>query len=377
MKWFLSCSLWNICIVIISTGFVSLRGRADEKKTDTFTFLVTSDSHYTSNKNLERIERNKQTIDRMNAISAVEWPEKLGGGKILAPKGVLALGDLIDDGDRREETPIQWRHFEKQFGLDGKDGLLKYPVYEGWGNHDGPPVGKEKFGFSVQAKIKARNLERKKAGRITNLSENGLHYSWDWGGVHFVQMNLYPADQQHPKIRYSLPWHDPQQSLAFLKSDLKESVGTTGRPVVLVSHCGVDTDWWHPEDWAAFYQAIKPYRVIGFFYGHTGTGLRSWKPEGETEPLNCINTGQTEKGFFAVEISPQRMRLGYQIKKDVKAVENIKWEWKFLQDKPLPASKQAIRPSSIDHPFISIAAFCFNLQYVICELSSVSITLNG
>lgn len=319
---------------------VALLGPAGAAPSDEagVTFIVTSDSHYVSSKNLKRLDRNKVTIERMNAILGTAWPEKLGGGKVGAPRGVLALGDLIDDGDKRDETPVQWRHFEKQFGLDGTDGLLKYPVYEGWGNHDGPPIGKEKFGFSVQAKIKERNVARKKAGRLSNVSENGLHYSWDWDKVHFVQTNLYPADKQHAKVRYSLPWHDPQGALAFAKDDLKANVGDSGRPVVVVSHCGVDTDWWHPEDWAEFYAAVKPYNVIAYFYGHTGTGLRKYKPEGEDKVLDCVNTGQTEKGFFVVEVTEKRLRLAFHGKKDAKA-EQVEWEWKFPLDKPITAGK--------------------------------------
>lgn len=303
------------------------------------TFIATSDSHYVSSKNLERIERNKLSIERMNAITGTPWPEKLGGGKVGKPRGVLALGDLIDDGDKRDETALQWRHFEKQFGLDGTDGLLKYPVFEGWGNHDGPPVGKEKFGFSVQSKIKDRNVLRKKAGRIGTVSENGLHYSWDWDQVHFVQANLYPADKQHAKVRYSLPWHDPQGALAFVKDDLKKNVGDSGRPVVVMSHCGVDTDWWHPEDWAEFYKSVKPYNVIAYFYGHSGTGLRKYKPEGEEKAIDCVNTGQTEKGFFVAEVTAKRLRVGFQAKKDPKATEKVEWEWKYLLDKPITQGK--------------------------------------
>ncbi len=306
---------------------------------DAVTFIATSDSHYVSSKNLDRIDRNKVTIERMNTITGTPWPEKLGGGNVGKPRGVLALGDLIDDGDKRDETSLQWRHFEKQFGLDGTDGLLKFPVFEGWGNHDGPPIGKEKFGFSVQSKIKERNTLRKRAGRISNVAENGLHYSWDWDKVHFVQANLYPADKQHAKVRYSLPWHDPQGALAFVKEDLKTNVGDSGRPVVVMSHCGVDTDWWHPEDWAEFYKAVKPYNVIAYFYGHSGTGLRKYKPEGEEKAIDCVNTGQTEKGFFVAEIATTRLRVAFQAKKNPKATENIEWEWKYLLDKPITQGK--------------------------------------
>jgi cytolysin (calcineurin-like family phosphatase) len=310
---------------------------------ETITFIVTSDSHYVSAKNLERIDRNKVTIERMNAITSVNWPEKLGGGVIDKPRGVLALGDLIDDGDMRDQTKIQWRHFVDQFGLNGTDGVLKYPVFEGWGNHDGPPVGKEKHGFSVQQRIIERNKLRKDAGRISNLADNGLHYSWDWGNVHFVQTNLYPADKQHDKIRYSMIWHDPQAALTFLRKDLEANVGRSGRPVIVMSHCGYDTDWWHADDWAEFYKTIKPYNVIAYFFGHTGTGLKKWKPMDEQTPIEGINTGQTEKGFFVVEVSPERMRLGYQIKKDATALQNVEWDWKYLLDKKISSKADGLQ----------------------------------
>ncbi len=332
--------LFGVILGLSTAGLLGLSfAIAAPKSTEPITFIATSDSHYVSSKNLDRIDRNKVSIERMNAIPGTLWPAEIGGGKVGQPRGVFALGDLIDDGDKRDETLLQWRHFEKQFGFDGTDGLLKYPVFEGWGNHDGPPIGKEKFGFSVQSKIKERNILRKKAGRINNVSDNGLHYSWDWNKVHFVQANLYPADKQHPKIRYSLPWHDPQGSLAFLKDDLKINVGDSNRPIVIMSHCGVDTDWWHPEDWAEFYKAVKPYNVIAYFYGHSGTGLRKYKPEGEEKHIDCVNTGQTEKGFFVVEVNDNRFRVGFQAKKDPKATENLVWEWKYLLAKTIALGK--------------------------------------
>ena len=299
------------------------------------TFIVTSDSHYEAVEKIERNDRNRVTIERMNEITEVNWPEKLGGGSIGKPQGVLALGDLIDDGDKVGETEIQWQHFAEQFGLDGTDGLLKFPVFEGWGNHDGPPEMFIKQRRSVQAEIKRRNATRLEKKLISRVSENGLHYSWDWQGIHFIQANFYPADKQNAKVRYSLPWHDPQFALQFVKDDLQASVGDSGRPVIIVAHCGFDTDWWVAEDWAAFYQAVKPYNVIGYFHGHTGTGVRKWKPEGEDKPLDVINTGQTEKGFFVVEIDQDRMRLAYHVKKDPTVLENAEWDWKFLFEKPI------------------------------------------
>jgi cytolysin (calcineurin-like family phosphatase) len=195
---------------------------------------------------------------------------------------VLLLGDVIDDGDRgingRKISAEQYQFFLSDFGLDGSDRLLKYPVFEGWGNHDGPPAGKEKNGFSFQAQLKQRNQTRLGKGLISSVSDNGLHYSWDWADVHFVQLNLYPADQQRDGVHYSPVWHDPQGSLSFLKKDLAQKVGQSGRPVVLMSHCGFDTDWWTKEDWADLYQAAKAYNIVLYLGYADRPGPSRWRP---------------------------------------------------------------------------------------------------
>ena len=67
--------------------------------------------------------------------------------------------------------------------------------------------------------------------------------------------------------------------------------------------------------------------------------MRKYKPEGEHKPLDCVNTGQTEKGFFVAEVTANRLRVGFQAKKDPKATESIEWEWKYMLDKPLTAGK--------------------------------------
>jgi len=59
-----------------------------------------------------------------------------------------------------------------------------------------------------------------------------------------------------------------------------------------MSHCGFDTDWWHSDDWKAVYEAMKPYNVILYLYGHTGTGSTTG-PEGETKRWTCVNDGNT------------------------------------------------------------------------------------
>jgi len=294
------------------------------------TFIVTSDSHYITDDQSERNRSIRLSIEEMNAIDQRTWPEALGGGPIPRPRAVFVNGDIIDDGDKKGETELQWSYYVRDFGLTGKEGLLKYPVFDGYGNHDGPPVGAEKHGFSMQAKLKERNLRRQELGWLKELCPKGLHYSFDLDDVHFVQVNIYPADTQHAKIRYNRVWHDPQGALTFLKSSLEKHAAGKDRPVVILSHCGFDTDWWHPEDWAVFHAAVAPYPVASYFCGHTGTGILKYKPEGSAGPeLPVVNTGQTAKGFFVVRITGDRIIAAYRIR------EAAGWSWKFPMNRPL------------------------------------------
>ncbi len=313
------------------------------------TFLLTSDVHYDAFENEDRNDRVRDTLKYMNAITNLAWPDQLGGGPVQLPRGVLVLGDVIDDGDRifqgKHQSPRQWAAFIADFGLDGKDGLLNFPVYEGWGNHDGPPAGREKFGFSFQAHLKERNRLRQQKGWLTELSANGMHYSWDWDRVHFVQLGIYIADESHPTTKkYSPEWHHPQGALTFLKHDLAKHIGSSGRPVVLMSHCGFDNEWWPTNAWKAAYEAAKPYNVILYLYGHTGTGLKTWAPDSESQPWQCVNTGQTENGFFIVQIIGDKVRLAFRTKHwlqekgpdgKAKRTWDGTWEWKHLLEKPV------------------------------------------
>lgn len=310
------------------------------------TFIVTSDSHYDAFENEDRNTRNRDTVDQMNAIATIRWPEKLGGDLIDKPRAVLLLGDVIDDGDRMREgknqSAQQYAFFLADFGLDGTDGRLRYPVLEGWGNHDGPPVGRDRHGFSFQTHLKARNKRRLEKGLVQTVSVNGLHYAWLWDNVIFVQLNLYPGDKPHPGTRYNPQYHDPQGSLAFLKQVL----ATNTKPVIVAHHYDLQgSNWWHDEERKAYYDALKGTLVPAVFHGHTGTGLYLWKPDGETRPLNIVNTGQTENGFFVVQITKDRIRLAYRCKMGIKTEKlpdgkkrrtwDGVWGWRHTQNRPL------------------------------------------
>ena len=349
-----------------------------EPAAEPITFIVTSDSHYDAFENEDRNERTRVTIEEMNRIQEARWPDEIGGGPIGHPAGVLVLGDVIDDGDRvidgKSQSAVQWARYVADFGLDGTDGLLRYPVQECVGNHDGPPQGRERFGFSFQAELKRRNLIRKEKGRISSLSADGLHSSWDWGPVHLVMLNLYPGSSPHPKTRYSPAYHDPQKSLEFLKADLAERVGKSGRPVILLHHYDLQgSDWWHEEERKAYYDAIRDYDVIAIFHGHTGTGVYGWKPgadekgelakggdtkddaEGDVrkgdaaKPLDVVNTGQTERGFFLVEVTETQFRVAYRVKRERDKAWDGTWTWTHFLRKELPR-RACVAPGILSGP---------------------------
>jgi cytolysin (calcineurin-like family phosphatase) len=166
----------------------------------------------------------------------------------------------------------EWDAFTREFGLTGKDGRLKLPVYEVHGNHDSPRGD----GLAVKQIIE-RNKTRPD---VTNISKSGLHYSWDWGNVHFVNLGIVVGQVEAVKRKRR---YDPLGSLEFLVSDLKTKVGTSGRPVVITHHVDLlrytqplpvgdkkaESMEWDPADVKGFYDALNGYNVAAILYGHT------------------------------------------------------------------------------------------------------------
>ncbi|HSI32029.1 MAG TPA: metallophosphoesterase [Tepidisphaeraceae bacterium] len=216
-------------------------------------------------------------IDVLNALPGTAIPAGAGGGTVGAPRGVIHGGDIIDSGDKAGQPFVAMQktelwYYNAEFGLTGADGRLKYPVYEVHGNHDSPSGA----GLAIE-EIKRRNKTR--PGLVAT-SSNGLHYAWDWGPVHFVNLGIVVGTSPRTmrKRRYN-----PLGSLDFLVADLKEKVGDSGRPVIVTHHVDVarygqlpdnpdgpyDNKEWDPVDVHAFYDALKPYNVIAVLYGHT------------------------------------------------------------------------------------------------------------
>lgn len=284
------------------------------------TFFMIGDTHILANKKepdqLDERSAGLMTklVDVLNQLPGTDIPAAAGGGRVDAPRGVLHAGDCIDTGDQAnvKMQQTEWTAFAAAFGLTGRDGKLKLPLYEVHGNHDSPR-GK---GLAIE-KIIERNKTRP---GVTNVSMNGLHYSWDWGRVHFVNLGIVvgKGDGATARRRYN-----PLGSLEFLSADLKDKVGNSGRPVVITHHVdmlryaqpvdekkAVNLEW-DPTDVQAFYEALQGYNVAAILYGHThARNIYHWNGSAKAakQGIPVFNVSKSShfsskvQAFFYIEI---------------------------------------------------------------------------
>jgi hypothetical protein len=251
----------------------------DPPEDEDLTFFIASDLHYGGTVNARKI--NKMMVKAMNSLPGQPFPQEFGvKGRVHTPRGVVILGDIVDDGAASDVVKI-WQEYAEDYGLRG-DKLLAFPVFEGFGENDGPSTG------LVRTNLKNRN--RLRSG-LKSISADGLHYSWDWGKVHFVQLNIYPGTlgEEYLNIwrrRFAGDARYPKHSLEFLVEDLRRNVGSSSRPVVIFQHYGFDSwgeTWWTQKERNAFLQAIEPYNVVAIFWGHSHVaqgfswnGIKTW-----------------------------------------------------------------------------------------------------
>jgi cytolysin (calcineurin-like family phosphatase) len=162
---------------------------------------------------------------------------------------------------------------------------VHFPVYAGLGNHDldqnGPPPHVDWYRRELRDYIEVNHRPGvffKPPVPASSYDADSDCYSWDWGGLHLIQMHRFAGDTGHVAVS-GLPW---------LKQDLATYAGD-GRPVVLFQHYGWDAfstekwdpakrtfddegsgapHWWSEADRQALIGALTGYNVIGIFHGH-------------------------------------------------------------------------------------------------------------
>jgi len=304
----------------------AFRGDADTEAKTAFCFVT--DTHYLADKqNPDAMDPRsagicRRLVETLNQLPGETIAPKAGSGKVLEIDGVIHGGDLVDSADKRGGVyprmyATEFAAFEADYGLNGRDGLLNYPVYEVYGNHDGPQGD-----TLVVEGIKRRNKHRR---GLTKVSPNGLHYSWDWKNVHFVNLGIVVGQSggEFQRRRYA-----PMGSLQFLKDDLQQ-MGDKNRPVVITQHVDLarysiaykrDEEKflqmeWHPQDVKSFHETVAPFHVIANFFGHThrcevfgwnGTRMRQPFKQADVDAFNGDNSSHFHGGkqaFFYVELS--------------------------------------------------------------------------
>ncbi len=248
------------------------------RRNDT-TFLVAADIHLDSTD--VRAAVIDSVIDLMNSVKGT--PVTGVAGKSYNPFGLFVIGDLTDSG-----SDTQWDQFTSLFGLNGEKALAM-PVYETFGNHDGNSGG------VVREGITARNSAR---STKINISSNGIHYSFDRGGIHFVVLGSYPGGVWDPECGwchyFKESFRESEMSLEFLKSDLAMNLRNRRQPVVLFFHYGWDDFsllWWTGKEQEAFAEAIKEYNVAAIFHGHNHSAA-AYKWNG----IDVFSSGSPQRG---------------------------------------------------------------------------------
>ncbi|WP_455270089.1 metallophosphoesterase [Rhizobium herbae] len=264
-------------------------------------------------------------VAAVNRIAEFDWPIEIGGvatglagaGKRIAkPLGLVIGGDMTDDGGGQVKVPgegHQLLQFSSRYQEGAGPDRVHFPVYTGLGNHDldqdGAPPHIDWYRRELRDYVELNHRQTvfyKPPVAVPDYDIESDNYSWDWGGLHLVQLQRFGGDTNKGAI----------SGLDWLKQDLADSAAD-GRPVVLFQHYGWDSfslekwdpakmtfdgegsghaHWWDDDDRAALLAALKGYNVVGLFHGHEHDTPMIYKQEG----LDLFKPIATFKGGFAV-----------------------------------------------------------------------------
>ncbi|MBL8582395.1 MAG: metallophosphoesterase, partial [Rhizobiaceae bacterium] len=270
-------------------------------------------------------ENLKRHVHALNLLPERHWPKSVGGsasglpsaGARIGPlRGIVVGGDMTDDGGGQtaepEEGP-QIRQFSRRYRQGEGPVSVHFPVYAGLGNHDldqdGRPPDVDWYRNELRDYVRLNHDPSaffKASVPATNFDSLSDCYSWDWGAVHFVQLNRFGGDTRKGAAD-SLPW---------LVSDLAASA-QGGRPVVLFQHYGWDPfseerwdpsrttfddegggdpHWWSDAERRALVDAVSGYNVVALFHGHEHETPMIYRRDG----LDVVKPKAAFRGGFAL-----------------------------------------------------------------------------
>lgn len=236
-------------------------------------------------------------VAAVNNIFSYAWPDTINGvatglagagRKIDTPLGVVIGGDMTDDGGGQVKVPSEGRQllqFSSRYQQGTGPDTVHFPVYNGLGNHDldqdGAAANRDWYRRELRDYVELNHRQTvfyRPPVPVTDYDVASDSYSWDWGGLHLVQLQRFGGDTTKGAI----------SGLDWLKRDLATHAAD-GRPVMLFQHYGWDTfsiekwdpghntfddegagapHWWSGDQRDALLAVITGYNVAGFFHGH-------------------------------------------------------------------------------------------------------------
>jgi hypothetical protein len=246
-------------------AFASLAHAAPKPAPPDVTFFVASDTHF-GYQGMD--EANRRIVAQMNELPGREYPPSIGG-RVGEPRGVLVLGDMTD-----YSTEEQWQAFETVYGLTGKDGLLRFPVFEALGNHD----------FMGDSPV-VKHIERR---------HGALTYSFDWDRLHVVCLGLYPSAER----------------IRWLEEDLRTV--KAGRPIVVFFHYGMEgpySDSWPSQDERDLFANALEGRRAAILHGHWHrAGHYQWRGHAVFRPGSPKHSSHA---FLVVRLRGDELAVGF------------------------------------------------------------------
>lgn len=151
------------------------------------TFVIVADPQFSAERTPANAEYHKEVSRNVaRAINRIKtetwtWPTD-GTSTVDAPLAVVMAGDLTQFAQFMEAET-----YRDVWGADKPGSTIDYPVYPGLGNHD---YNRDRTAMVLYVKNRMRFHSH-----VTNMHDpDSTHrsiYSWDWGNVHFIQLNQF------------------------------------------------------------------------------------------------------------------------------------------------------------------------------------------
>jgi predicted phosphodiesterase len=250
-------------------------------------------------------------IEAMNAIEGMAYPAQIGGF-VEIPRAVLVTGDLTDHWSLDE-----WDLFVADYGLNGQNGVLRYPCFECSGNHDSDAV---------------RALIAERHWRLT--------YPINWPPIKIFSLDVYPTLAVTTWLSFQLGRLGPRT------------------PVILFHHYGFDdfsVNWWTEEERQAYADAIEGYNIVAIFHGHRHKSFNyQWQGVDVFSPGSVTSPWQTMNAFLVVRITLDGDRVAelavaeYEWTKDENGNWNGgQWGWVYTKSTPVAIEERTPPPITI------------------------------